>query len=71
MCSNALPVSAFPQIHVIELMKKAANGGFYLCQYQRHFIEAGMLRVRHFLELEHEKRRGVINVLSGKQLWVV
>lgn len=68
---NALPVSAFPQSHLIELMKKAGNGGFYLCQYQWHCIGAGMLRVRHFWELEHEKRRGVINVLSGKQLWVV
>lgn len=70
---NPLPVSAFPESHLIELMKKAANGGFYLCQHQWHFVEAGtgMLCVTHFLELEHEKKRKGINVLSGKQLWVI
>lgn len=38
---NALPVSAFPEGHLIGLMKKAANGWAYLRQHWRHFIKAG------------------------------
>lgn len=38
---NMFPVIAFPEAHLTELMRKAANGWVYLWQRWWHFIEAG------------------------------